>query len=85
MARKGLEECKEQRDFLSWARRRGATVASGGRHMLIRYDGYSVPVPNGEIRPGTKRAIVKALLKIGLAVLFLAGSFAAGGLLALAL
>lgn len=82
--KKNLEDCNCARDFTKWARRRGADVITGGRHIKIRYNGYSVPVPShGEIKPGTKRSIIKSLIKIGLAALFLIGSFVTGGYLAL--
>lgn len=82
---KRLDDCKKQRDFLKWAQRQGAEVRNGGPHVNVTYDGYSVPIPNGEIRPGTKRSIIKSFLKIGLALLFWALAFAGGGYVALLL
>lgn len=83
MGRKKLRECKRKRDFVKWARRRGARIKQGGRHTKICYDGYSVPVPDGEIRKGTRHSIIKSLVKIGLAVVFFGLAFAGGGYLAL--
>jgi predicted RNA binding protein YcfA (HicA-like mRNA interferase family) len=61
------------REFVDYAKRHGAEVfPSKGGHVKIRTKKGLVVVPNhpGDLATGTRRAIVKAFIMIGIALLF---------------
>jgi predicted RNA binding protein YcfA (HicA-like mRNA interferase family) len=63
------------REFVDYAKRHGAEVTPGkGSHIKIRTKKGLVIVPNhpGDLAVGTRRAIVKAFVAIGLAVVLIA-------------
>lgn len=69
---KNLHQLRHGREFVRHAERRGAEVVNGGRHTCVRHRGARVPIPmHGEIRPGTRRAIIRAFVRLGLAVIAL--------------
>lgn len=63
------------REFIDYAKRHGAEVVPGkGSHVKIRTQKGLVVVPNhpGDLATGTRRAIVKAFITIGIAIVLVA-------------
>ena len=72
---RSLAGCRKSRDFVAYAVEHGAEVVNGGRHgVKVSYHGCRIPVPDhpGELATGTRRAIVKSFIAIGLSLLALA-------------
>jgi hypothetical protein len=59
-------ECKDDRDWVTVAKRKGYEVRSGkGSHTCLEVNGRSIPVPKGETRKGTKSSILRSLAAAG--------------------
>jgi hypothetical protein len=77
MCKKNLNQCKDPNDFIQYAKHKKGTIVVCGKGVKI----YG-PVPTGyalihsnhprELAKGTRMAIIKALIAIGLGVISLA-------------
>jgi len=70
-----LDDCRTARDFFSYAESKGGRIENGGRHTKIVGPGggrVAIPTHNGDILTGTRRAIVKMLIAVGLGIMPLA-------------
>ena len=72
---KPLRDCRSTNDFIARAKAGGAEVVTGGRHQFsVVKNGHRVPLPdhsNGGLRIGTRHAIMKSFIAIGLGALLL--------------
>lgn len=80
MAKKRLEDCKTNRDFENYAKRKEregkCTVSEGGNHTKVNVPGYRGTVisrGSREPSPGLRRSMIKQFIEIGLGVLVLFG------------
>jgi len=67
-----IRSCKRGEGIRAQCLRQGAAVENGGRHPCVVYHGHRVPVPDGELRTGTRWSIVKSLAALGLSAFLLA-------------
>ena len=66
-----IKTCKRGEHIRAQCLRQGAAVENGGRHPCVVYQGHRVPVPDGELKTGTRWSIVKSLAALGLSVLLI--------------
>lgn len=73
MAKKdGVKALRQSREFIAYAERRGCEVVRGkGSHVKVRNPkGFAIiPDHTGDLAIGTCRAVVKAFISMGIAVL----------------
>lgn len=70
--KKDINRLKTSREFTAWAEREDCEIRQGkGSHVFIRKKGVTTTVPNhsGDLAAGTRRAIIKAFIAMGIAVL----------------
>jgi len=73
--KKDLNALRTSRQFLAWAEKHGGDIRRGkGSHIHVRKNGIIVTIPDhpGDLATGTRRAIVKAFIAMGMGVLVLA-------------
>ena len=78
MAKKKLKDCRSGKDFVGYAEKRGAEIRNGkGSHAkVVNKKGMAiVPRHNKDLATGTRRAVIKAFLAMGI-VIFLGFCFA---------
>lgn len=74
MCKKNLSDCRSGKDFCRYAETHGAEVRGGnGSHQRVSTDRGTtfVPYHNGDMPTGTRCAIIKQLLAIGITVFIL--------------
>lgn len=72
MRKKTLEACKTHNDFVSYGKKHGGRVEPGSRHSKVYGpNGGMAPVPHhkGDLATGTRFAIIKMFIAIGLGCL----------------
>ena len=70
-----LHALRTSREFVAWAKRHGCDIRySKGSHVQARKNGITATIPNhpGDLATGTRRAIIKMFVAMGIAVLVLA-------------
>lgn len=60
--------CQTGEDFLRYCTRHGGLIENGGRHPKVRFGSDMRPVPHGPLAKGTKHALIKWLILIGVAL-----------------
>lgn len=65
-----LHKCKTTSEFVKYAKKEGADVRQGGNHIIIKTDKGICPVGRhkGDIPKGTRFAIIKLFMAIGLLI-----------------
>lgn len=76
MAKKSLDECKKDYEFINYCASYSDVeiVAGKGSHTKVKTPHGSTVIPKGELRTGTRLAIIKQLALLGI-TLFLIGYF----------
>jgi len=73
MSRTELRQCRTGKEFISFAKSRGAGVRNGhGSHQIVSRWGYSIPVPvhgNRDLPKGLRCAIIKQFIAVGISIL----------------
>lgn len=70
--KKDINNLRNSREFIEWAEHEGCDVRySKGSHVQIRKNGIHTTVPNhpGDLATGTRRAIIRAFIAMGIAIL----------------
>jgi hypothetical protein len=60
--------CQTGDEFLRWCTRHGGSIENGGRHPKVRFGSQMRPVPHGTLAKGTKHALLKWLIVVGVAI-----------------
>ena len=83
MSKKSIYDCKDDRDFLSLARQYSdVEIVSGkGSHTVVKTPRGSSVVPHGEIKKGTRHAIIKQFVALGITVVFIGYFLVVSGIL----
>ena len=74
MAKKTLDKCRKGKDFIGYAARQGAEIKNGkGSHAKVYTDKGMCPVPRHckDLPTGTRRAIMRQFMAIGIMLLLL--------------
>ena len=69
-----INSLRTSREFIAWAKRHGCDIRySKSSHVQVRKSGITATIPNhpGELAAGTRRAIIKMFVAMGIAVLVL--------------
>lgn len=76
MAKKSLEDCKKDRDFISYASQYSDVqiIHGKGSHTVVKTPRGSSVVPHGDIPKGTRCAIIKQFIALGITI-FLVGYY----------
>ncbi len=70
-----LNALRTSREFLAWAERHDCEIRySKSSHVHVSKNGVTATIPNhpGDLATGTRRAIVKAFIAMGIAVFVIA-------------
>jgi hypothetical protein len=83
MSKKSVYDCKNKRDFLSVAGQYSDVeiIAGKGSHTVVKTPRGASVVPNGEIRKGTRFAIIKQFVALGITIFFIGYFLVVSGIL----
>ena len=60
--------CQTGDEFIRWCARHGGAIVNGGRHPKVYFGNQMRPVPHGTLARGTKHALIKWLIVVGVAI-----------------
>ncbi len=73
--KKDLNALRTSREFIAWAEKHGGEIRRGkGSHIHVRKKEVMTTIPDhpGDLATGTRRAIIKAFIAMGMGVLLVA-------------
>lgn len=73
MAKKSLEECKKDYEFINYcASYSDVEIQAGkGSHKKVKTPRGSTVIPHGELKEGTRKALIKQLALLGITILII--------------
>jgi predicted RNA binding protein YcfA (HicA-like mRNA interferase family) len=74
--KKDLNALRTSREFIAWAEKHGGEIKRGkGSHVHVRKKGIMTTIPAHDIATGTRRAIIKAFIAMGMGIFIVAMLF----------